>query len=100
MPKTAASCGDIRQTRSCKHWMWEPVSSRCCALAPTVSHLTAFATIRCNTRLRHTAAEGGSFMNTDTPEPGTEVTPQWAPLPPAAPKPPRDPKRLALAPGA
>lgn len=39
-------------------------------------------------------------MNTDTPEPGTEVTPQWAPLPPAAPKPPRDPKRLALVAGA
>src|SRR5690242_1024783 len=38
-------------------------------------------------------------MNTDTPEQHAETTPQWAPLPPAAPKPPRDPKRIALVAG-
>jgi len=38
-------------------------------------------------------------MSTNTPEPRTEVKPEWSPLPPASPKPPRDPKRIALVAG-
>src|SRR5690242_21317645 len=38
-------------------------------------------------------------MNTDTPEQHAETTPEWAPLPPASSKPPRDPKRIALVAG-
>jgi len=39
-------------------------------------------------------------MSTDTPEQRVEVTPEWAPLPPPSPKPPRDPRRIALVAGA
>lgn len=39
-------------------------------------------------------------MSTDTPERRAVGTPEWAPLPPAAPRPPRNPKRIALVAGA
>ncbi len=39
-------------------------------------------------------------MSTDTPEHRAEARPEWAPLPPSAPKPPRDLKRIALVAGA